>query len=69
MPTRKALPDANCTDTPRHLLYFKLMSQTDQAKAIRKLATAGMSDSTIAAATLLSKEMVRRILAEAQHPL
>jgi len=44
--------------------YFALLSQPEQVQAIRKLSRSGMSDHGISAATQLSVEQVRRILAE-----
>ncbi len=49
---------------PRELLHFLLLDREQQAQAIRRLATSGMSDHTIAAVTRLSVEMIRRIVAE-----
>jgi DNA invertase Pin-like site-specific DNA recombinase len=54
--------------TPRELLYFALLSRAEQERAIRRLAATGMSDTTIATATKLSVEMVRRILAKNERP-
>lgn len=45
------------------LRYFLLLTPEQQADAIRRLARTGVSDHGIAAATRLSVEMVRRILA------
>jgi hypothetical protein len=50
----------------RELAHFHALERAQQANAIRRLATSGMSDHTIAAATRLSVEMVRRILTEAE---
>jgi hypothetical protein len=52
-------PDAD------RMLHFRTMDQDQQAQAIRRLANAGQSDHTIAAATGLSVEMVRRIIGPA----
>lgn len=54
---------------PRELLYFLLLSPDQQAQAIRRLHLSGMLDHSIAAATKMSVEMVRRILAETGRPL
>lgn len=51
-------------NAPRELLHFLLLSPTEQATAIRRLSLTGMSESTIAAATKLSVEQIRRILEE-----
>ena len=51
---------------PGELIHFLMLPPAEQANAIRRLARAGMSDSTIASATRLSIEQVRRILAEVQ---
>lgn len=58
---RSTIPHA-----PRELLHFLLLSPTEQANAIRRLAATGMSDFTIATATRLSVEAIRRIIAEAK---
>ena len=44
--------------------YFGLLDQAEQAIAIRRPAAFGMSDTTIASATKLSVEQIRRIIAE-----
>jgi len=49
---------------PRELAHFLLLSHADQVDAIRRLARQGMSDLTIAAATRLAVEQVRRLLSE-----
>jgi hypothetical protein len=49
---------------PRELVHFLLLTQAEQAAAIRRLAAAGWSEYGIAAATRLSVEMVRRVLTE-----
>jgi hypothetical protein len=46
------------------MLGFALLTREEQAQAIRRLHNSGYSDHTIAAATGLSVEMVRRVLAE-----
>ena len=48
----------------REMLYFRLLSPPEQAAAIRRLAASGMSVTTISAATKLSVEAVRQILAQ-----
>lgn len=44
--------------------HFALLPHDQQAQAIRRLAAAGQGDHTIARATGLSVEMIRRVLAE-----
>jgi hypothetical protein len=44
--------------------HFRALDVTAQAEVIRRLAASGMGDYTIASATRLSVEFVRRILAE-----
>ena len=48
--------------------YFMMLSEPERRAAIQRLARSGMSDHTIAAATQLSVEMVRSILAEHGPP-
>jgi hypothetical protein len=43
--------------------YFVMLSPAEQAAAIRRMASAGMADSTIATATMQSVELIRRVLA------
>ena len=43
----------------RELRHFLLLDRQQQSQAVQRLAGAGMSDSTIAAATGLSAEGVR----------
>jgi hypothetical protein len=50
----------------RELRYFLLLDRDEQREAIRRLASGGMSDYTIAAATMLSVEQVRAILGESK---
>jgi hypothetical protein len=50
--------------TPPELLHFLRLTQAEQAAAIRRLAAEGWSELSIAAATKLSVEMIRRVLAE-----
>jgi hypothetical protein len=44
--------------------YFALLPHDQQAQSIHPLAAAGQGDHTIAQATRLSVEMIRRVLAE-----
>jgi hypothetical protein len=46
------------------MLYFAMLTRTEQAQAIHRLAQSGVSDYGIAAASGLSVEMVRKILGE-----
>ena len=48
----------------RQLQHFMLLDHEQQRRAIQAMAANGSADSTIAAATSLSGEQVRRILAE-----
>lgn len=48
----------------RELDYFVMLSHEDQCGAIRRMAAGGMSDYTIAGATRLSVEQVRRVLSQ-----
>ncbi|MGO9623751.1 MAG: hypothetical protein ACLP2Q_04765 [Steroidobacteraceae bacterium] len=48
----------------REMRYFRMLDRTEQAQAIHRLAKSGYSPPTIAAATALSVEMVRKILGE-----
>jgi hypothetical protein len=48
----------------REMRYFHLLSPEDMRASIVRLALSGMSDTTIAAATALSVEQVRRVIAE-----
>lgn len=52
------------TDRMRH---FATLDREQQAQAIRRLANLGWSESSIAAASRLSVEQIRRVLAEL-HP-
>ena len=49
------------------LMYFHALPQAEQEAAIRRLAAAGQGEHTIAHATGLSVEQIRRVLAEAHH--
>lgn len=42
--------------------YFAMLTEAEQQAAIKRLATSGMGDASIAAATMLSIEQVRQIL-------
>ena len=46
------------------LRHFAALDRQQQAHAIRRLANLGWSESSIAAATRLSVEQIRRVLAE-----
>jgi hypothetical protein len=46
------------------MVHFRVLSQPEQAGAIRRLAAAGHSAHAIASATGLSVEQVRQVLAE-----
>jgi hypothetical protein len=48
----------------REMRHFELLDRDEQRAAIQRLAISGMSDHAIAAATMLSVEMVRAILGE-----
>jgi hypothetical protein len=50
----------------RELNYFMMLTPDEQRAAIVRLASSGMSDYGIAAATMLSVEMIRKVLAEHQ---
>ena len=52
----------------RELRHFLLLDRLQQAQAIHRLTAAGMSHSTIAAATGLSAEAVRALLADRGSP-
>lgn len=59
--------DLDPTEAPREhvsreLFYFLLLNPAEQKAAIQRLHTSGMSDTTIAAATKLSVEQIRRLL-------
>jgi DNA invertase Pin-like site-specific DNA recombinase len=45
-------------------MHFTVLSREEQASAIRRLAATGQGEHTIARATGLSVEQVRRILAD-----
>jgi hypothetical protein len=42
--------------------YFMMLSEEEQHAAIKRLAASGMGEASIAAATMLSVEMIRQIL-------
>jgi hypothetical protein len=46
--------------------HFRALEQDQQAQAIQRLALAGQSEQTIASATGLSVEMIRRVLVESE---
>jgi hypothetical protein len=48
----------------RQMAHFHLLSREEQEQAIRRLANAGYAEQTISAATQLSVEMIKRVLAE-----
>lgn len=48
----------------RELHHFLLLDHEEQVAAIQRLARSGMGDYTIAAATGLSVEAIRRIIGE-----
>lgn len=52
--------------TPRELVYFLMLTRAEQAAAIKRMAAQGWTDHGIAAASRLSVEAVRRILAGPQ---
>lgn len=52
----------------RRMDYFLLLTHEEQRVAIQRMAAGGMSDYTIASATRLAVEMVRRILSEETEP-
>jgi hypothetical protein len=56
--------DAQIQYRSKEMLYFTLLSRAEQREAIHRLSRSGMSDHTIASATALSVEMVRKILGE-----
>jgi hypothetical protein len=46
----------------RSVDYFRLLTPAEQAESIRRLATSGLTDYDIAAATRLHVEQVRRVI-------
>lgn len=52
----------------RELRHFLLLDRDQQAAAIRRLVACGMSEHTAAAASGLSVEQIRKILAEQTSP-
>jgi hypothetical protein len=46
------------------MVHFHTLTRAEQALAIRHLAASGMPEYTIATATELSVEMIRRVLGE-----
>lgn len=55
-------------DIPAERRYFDALDVTGRESAIRGLAASGASDYAIAAATRLSVEQVRRVLADTEMP-
>jgi len=53
---------------PRELMHFEQLDREAQERAIRRLAQEGMSEYSIAAATRLSVEMIRRVLTDSPEP-
>jgi hypothetical protein len=53
----------------RELFHFQLLDRDQQEQAVRRLAASGMGDYTIAAATRLSVEVIRRILGKGREAL
>jgi DNA invertase Pin-like site-specific DNA recombinase len=49
---------------PDQMRHFAALDREQQAQAIRRLIAAGQSEHTIARATGLSVEMVRRVIGE-----
>ena len=47
---------------------FAMLRQEEQVRAIKRMAAEGMPECTIAAATRISVEAVRRIIAEQSQP-
>jgi hypothetical protein len=58
------LPRTEAMANDHALRHFHALSADAQADAIRRLAASGMGDHTIAQATRLSVEFVRRLLVE-----
>lgn len=58
-----ALHGARDSDESR-MRHFHTLSRSAQAEAIRRLSAVGQTEHTIARATGLSVEMVRRVLGE-----
>ena len=52
---------------PRELAYFLLLPRDQQLQAIRRLHISGMSSHGIAAATRMSVEQIREILAQQER--
>lgn len=50
----------------QRLRHFAALDREQQAQAIQRLAATGYGDNTIASATGLSVEMIRRILGESR---
>lgn len=65
------LPQSRCfamtrPTRERELRYFLLLDRSEQEAALRRLAAAGLGDYSIATASGLSVEQVRRILTESR---
>lgn len=58
----------NVAVPPPELLHFAALDREQQERAIRRLAHDGMSEYSIAAATRLSVEMIRRVLTAPAEP-
>ena len=50
------------------MLHFALLNRAEQAAAIRRMANAGNTETTIATATGLSVEFIKRVLGERGTP-
>jgi DNA invertase Pin-like site-specific DNA recombinase len=48
----------------RELRHFLLLDRQQQAQALRRMVASGMSERTVAAASGLSVEQVRRVIAQ-----
>lgn len=55
------------SNAPRELLHFLLLDHESQRRAILRMHQQGASDYTIASATRLSVEQIRRLLAPVEH--
>lgn len=56
------------TTTERELQHFVLLDHAEQEAAILRLAATGMPESSIAEATRLHVEVIRKILARQTSP-
>jgi DNA invertase Pin-like site-specific DNA recombinase len=52
----------------RELHHFLLLDRQQQAQALRRMVASGMSERTVAAASGLSVEQVRRVIADSDAP-